>query len=104
MTRRKLYTLCGIAVLLIASSVQGLAYVRATMARYGKTAPCDLRGVARLLQITHFVAPSTCAAPDPRLRKCSGATCTLTNPPSGHSNLGICKENPSNSSQCVCTP
>ena len=101
MTKRKLYTTFGTAVLLIASMAQGFAYMQSTIARYAHGAPCGLTGVPMLLQKAHFIAPSICKAPNNG--KCSSAACTLKNPPSGQSDTGHCvAKNPGKNVTCGC--
>src|ERR1019366_3519023 len=98
MTKRKLYTTVGIAVLLIASMAQGFAYMQSTIARYAHGAPCGLTGVPMLLQKAHFIGPGNCKAPVQG--KCNNAACTLSNPPSGKSDKGHCGA--SGTDTCVC--
>src|SRR5450759_1167898 len=88
MTKRKLYTTFGTAVLLIASMAEGFAYMQSTIARYAHGAPCGLTGVPMLLQKAHFIAPGACTLP--KNGKCDGAACTLSTPASGKPDTGHC--------------
>lgn len=93
MRKQKLWSLIGVAVLLVTLAVPScLAYIRSMRALYANAAPCKrMSGMQGLLQQVGFVPTGSCPPPT-STNQCpqTAAGCVITNPPSGGSKLGHC--------------